>query len=46
MVLETAVAGGCSAIVSYNKRDFIGAERFNLTISTPQEFLKVIGAIS
>ena len=45
MVLEAAVAGGCSAIVSYNKKDFAGAERFNLTISSPQEFLKVIGAL-
>src|SRR6185503_2307888 len=45
MVLEAAVAGGCSAIITYNKRDFAGAERFNLTISSPQEFLKVIGAL-
>jgi putative PIN family toxin of toxin-antitoxin system len=45
MVLETAVAGGCSAIVSYNKRDFVGAERFNITVSSPQEFLEVIGAL-
>jgi putative PIN family toxin of toxin-antitoxin system len=45
MVLEVAVAGGCSAIISYNKRDFAGAERFNLTISSPQEFLKVIGEL-
>jgi len=44
MVLEAAVAGGCSAIVSYNRKDFVGAERFGLTISSPQEFLKVIGA--
>jgi putative PIN family toxin of toxin-antitoxin system len=45
MVLETAVAGGCSAIISYNKRDFVGAERFGLTISAPQEFLKAMGAL-
>jgi hypothetical protein len=46
MVLETAVAGGCSAIISYNKRDFVGAERFNITISSPQELLEAIGALS
>jgi putative PIN family toxin of toxin-antitoxin system len=45
MVLETAVAGGCSAIISYNKRDFVGAEQFNVTINTPQEFLEVIGEL-
>jgi putative PIN family toxin of toxin-antitoxin system len=46
MVLETAVAGGCSTIISYNKRDFVGADQFNLTISTPKEFLETIGALS
>lgn len=45
MVLETAVAGGCSTIISYNKKDFAGAERFGLTVDTPQEFLRVIGAL-
>jgi putative PIN family toxin of toxin-antitoxin system len=46
MVLEAAVAGGCSAIISYNKRAFLGAERFNLRISSPQEFLDTLGASS
>jgi putative PIN family toxin of toxin-antitoxin system len=45
MVLEAAVAGGCRAVISFNKRDLVGAERFNLTVSTPQEFLVVIGAL-
>jgi putative PIN family toxin of toxin-antitoxin system len=45
MVLEAAVAGGCTAVISFNKRDLVGAERFNLTVSTPQEFLVVIGAL-
>jgi putative PIN family toxin of toxin-antitoxin system len=45
MVLEAAVAGGCSAIISYNKRDFAGAERFNITVTSPQDFLKGIGAL-
>jgi putative PIN family toxin of toxin-antitoxin system len=46
MVLETAVAGGCTSIISYNKRDFEGAERFDLTICSPHEFLNTIGALS
>jgi putative PIN family toxin of toxin-antitoxin system len=45
MVLEAAVAGGCRAVISFNKRDLVGAERFNLTVSTPQEFLEGIGAL-
>jgi putative PIN family toxin of toxin-antitoxin system len=45
MVLEAAIAGGCSGIISYNKKDFAGVERFNLTISTPKEFLELIGVL-
>lgn len=39
-VLELAVAGGCEAIVTYNVRDFRGAERFGLRVVTPSEFLR------
>lgn len=45
MVLELAVAAGCDAIVTYNKRDFIGVEQFNLQVLTAQEFLAQIGAL-
>lgn len=45
MVLETAVAGGCEAIVSYNRKDFLGIERFNLKLYEPREFLEIIGAL-
>jgi predicted nucleic acid-binding protein len=45
MVLEVAVAGGCNAIISYNKRDFAGIESFNLTVSSPKEFLEAIGEL-
>lgn len=38
-VLEVAVAGGCDAIVTYNRRHFRGAERFGIRIVTPGEFL-------
>lgn len=43
LVLEAAVAGSCDGIVSYNKRDFVGAERFGLWVDTPSEFLQRIG---
>jgi putative PIN family toxin of toxin-antitoxin system len=42
MLLELAVAGQCDAIVTFNTRDFVGAERFGIRIVTPQQFLKEI----
>ena len=44
-VLEVAVAAGCDAIVTYNKRDFKGVERFGLRIFDPRELLSEIGVI-
>jgi len=38
-VLEVAVAGQCDAIVTYNRRDFRGAERFGIRVISPPEFL-------
>lgn len=43
MVLEAAVTGGCSHIVTFNKRDFAGAKQFGIQIVTPQAFLNAIG---
>lgn len=43
MVLELAVASGCKYIVTYNKRDFRGAERFGLQVLTASEFLDLVG---
>jgi predicted nucleic acid-binding protein len=40
MVLEVAVAAGCDTSVTFNARDFQGADRFGLRIQTPAEFLK------
>ncbi|MEE8586891.1 MAG: putative toxin-antitoxin system toxin component, PIN family [Acidobacteriota bacterium] len=45
MVLELAVAAGCEAIVSYNKRDFGGVGRFGVRVCDPKEFLTEIGAL-
>ena len=40
MVLEVALAGGCSAIVTYNTKDFARADQLNIEVWTPQEFLR------
>ena len=46
LVLEIAVAGGCDAIITYNKRHFKNVEKFGLRIIDPKEFLTEIGVIS
>jgi len=43
--LEVAVAAGCDVIVTYNKRDFRGIERFGLRVFDPRELSYEIGAI-
>lgn len=45
MVLELAVKAGCDSIVTYNKRDFAGIERFNLRTIAPADFLRSIGVL-
>lgn len=45
MVLELAVAGGCQYIVTFNKVDFVGSERFGIQVVTPKEFLSIIGEL-
>ena len=45
IVLETAVAAGCTFIVTFNLRDFRGVERFGVRAVTPVQFLKHIGEI-
>lgn len=43
MVLELAVSARCSHIVTYNQKDFVGAEKFGLKVVTPKVFLQEIG---
>lgn len=43
MVLELAVEGSCKYIVTFNKKDFQGSEKFGVTVLTPKEFLNLIG---
>lgn len=46
MVLELAVAAGCSAIVTYNLRDFRGSDRFGIEVWTPVDLLRKVGLLS
>ena len=39
MVLELAVACAATHLVTFNKRDFAGAETFGIVVLTPEEFL-------
>jgi putative PIN family toxin of toxin-antitoxin system len=46
MILELAVNAGCRFIVTFNVRDFAGAERFGVQVIEPAEFLRRIGVLS
>jgi putative PIN family toxin of toxin-antitoxin system len=46
LVLEVAVAAGCEYIVSYNKRDFRGVEKFGVEVVDARECLETIGELS
>jgi len=43
MVAEVAVAGGAEAVVTHNRKDFVGLEKFGIRAVSPQEFLRIIG---
>ena len=45
MVLELAVSSNSDYIITFNKKDFVGAEKFGVTILSPKEFLETIGEI-
>ena len=45
MVLELAVAAGSEYLVTFNEKDFVGAERFGIKIVKPKDFLKKIGEL-
>ncbi len=46
LVLEVAVAAGCEAIITYNKRRFRNIEKFGLRALDPKDFLAEIGVIA
>lgn len=43
MILELAVASNCDYLVTYNQRDFRGAEKFGIQVVDAREFLQEIG---
>lgn len=45
MILELAVDAGAPVIVTFNKRDFVGSERFGVRVLNPREYLQEIGEI-
>jgi putative PIN family toxin of toxin-antitoxin system len=45
LVLELAVAANCEGIVTFNRKDFLGADQFGLSVMTPRELLFAIGEI-
>jgi putative PIN family toxin of toxin-antitoxin system len=44
-ILELAVAAGASHIITFNKADFRGAEKFGINVVEPRDFLRTIGEI-
>ncbi len=46
-ILEVAVRTGAarSAVVTFNTKDFAGAERFGIRVISPKKLLTLIGAI-
>jgi predicted nucleic acid-binding protein len=46
MVLELAVTARCDRIITYNRRDFVGVEKFGIRAIPPADFLREIGVIS
>lgn len=46
MVLEAAVSGQCRYVVTFNSKDFAGADRFAVEPIRPRDFLVRIGELS
>jgi predicted nucleic acid-binding protein len=45
MILELAVAARCQTIVTYNLRDFLGADKFGVSVEEPGPFLARVGVL-
>lgn len=46
LVLEAAVAGGCEAVVTHNRRHFEGAAKFGISVLSPAEFAGRLGVLA
>jgi putative PIN family toxin of toxin-antitoxin system len=42
MILELAVRANCKYIVTYNKADFQGVDKFGIKLATAKEFLQIV----
>ena len=45
LVLEVAVESKSKVIITYNKKDFVGVNKFGIKILTPKEFLEKRGLL-
>ena len=45
MILELAVRAHCNHIITYNKADFRGVDKFDIKLATAKEFLQIIQEI-
>lgn len=45
MILELAVESESDFIISFNKKDFVGTNKFNIEVLTPKEFLQMLGDV-
>ena len=43
LLLELAIAAGCQSIITFNRRDFSGADRFRVSVVEPGPFLSGLG---
>jgi predicted nucleic acid-binding protein len=46
MVLELAVSSNSDYIITFNKKNFVGVEKFGIQILTPKKILEKMGEIS
>ena len=45
MILELAVESESDFIISFNKKDFVGTNKFNIEVISPKEFLQLLGEV-
>lgn len=45
LLLELAVAARCQSIITFNRRDFVGADKFAISVVEPGPFLSGLGAL-
>lgn len=46
LVLEVAVKSQSEYIITFNKKDFVGCEKFGIELVTPYEFMTIRGLLS